>query len=286
MRYLICVFVLWLAFGALGAESPKVNLDEHLQAAVTAFRSGDSNKALELLSKAVKDHPKSAMAWAHRSQVHSELGKYAAAVSDADTAIKLAPEATELYQLRGEAHFRNVNIEASIKDFDEVIRRQPSREPHHWQRGISHYYAGQFANGRKQFTLHQTVNGSDVENAVFHFICTARAIDLETAKKELIPISGDGRVPMAQIHKLFAGEMSVKQVLEAAKGAGKTSRSARDRAEFYAHYYIGLYYESHGKPAQAKEHIMKAAKAADQNGYMGDCARVHAALLEKAAGRK
>lgn len=282
MRHLIFIAALGFSLLAQCAESSKVNLDDQLRAAITSYRSGDSAKALTVLNATIKDHPKAAIAWAHRSQVHSDLGKYAAAATDADTAVKLEPEAAELHQLLGEAHFRNVNMEASINSFDEFIRLRPSREPHHWQRGISHYYAGQYANGRKQFTLHQTVNGSDVENAVFHFICTARAIDLKTAQKELIPISGDSRIPMAQIHKLFAGKMSVKEVMAAATGGESMSPAARTRAAFYANYYIGLYYESHGEPGKAKNHILKAAKSADQNGYMGDCARVHAALIERA----
>ena len=239
---------------------------------------------------AVKEHPKSIAALVNRSHMHTALKRYPKAVADATAALKLDPDDAELYQLRGEAHFRNVQMEESIKDFDEFIKRRPSREPHHWQRGIAHYYAGQYAKGRRQFTIHQTVNGNDVENAVFHFICTAKAIDLKTAQKEFIHIEGDSRIPMFQIHRLFAGNMTVEQVLQAAERPSERdilnrralTPAARVRQEFYANYYIGLYYDSHGKPEKAKEYIMKAAATADLNGYMGDCARVHAELIKRA----
>ncbi|MGB0579602.1 MAG: tetratricopeptide repeat protein [Limisphaerales bacterium] len=289
-------FILAILFCAsvVSEAAEKSKLEEQLRAAVAAYRRGDHQGALKTLDIAVKDHPKSIAAWANRSHMNTALKRYPQAVADATAALKLDSDDAELYQMRGEAHFRNVQMEEAIKDFDEFIKRRPSREPHHWQRGIAHYYAGQYAKGRRQFTVHQTVNGNDVENAVFHFICTAKAIDVKTAQKEFISISGDSRIPMFQIHRLFAGNMTVEQVLEA---AGRPSpddilnrrpltAAAKVRQEFYANYYIGLYYDSHGEAKKAGDYIFKAAKTADLNGYMGDCARVHAALIRRAEKKK
>src|SRR5205085_8743876 len=96
---------------------------------------------------------------------------------------------------------------------------EPQQKPYHWQRGISLYYAGRFDDGKKQFELHQTVNTQDVENAVWHFLCTVRLEGLESAKKQLIPIEKDARVPMAQVHQLFAGKARPQDVLAAAQAA-------------------------------------------------------------------
>jgi lipoprotein NlpI len=107
--------------------------------------------------------------------------------------------------------------------FDDSIRRlrpildlNPDERPHHWQRGIALYYAGRFEDGTKQFELHRTVNPEDVENAAWHFLCLARWKDVETARKSLIPIKGDTRIPMAQVHRLFAGKATAEDVLKAA----------------------------------------------------------------------
>jgi lipoprotein NlpI len=160
-----------------------------------------------------------------------------------------------------------------VADFDRFVQILPEQEPQHWQRGIALYYAGEYDRGRKQFESHQKVNTNDVENAVWHFICVARSQGVDKAKAALIPIEGDRRVPMKEIHALFAGKAKAADVLAAADDRGEL---------FYAHLYLGLYYDAHGDKAKTREHIDKAANEFAMNHYMGDVARVHAALLKKA----
>lgn len=181
-----------------------------------------------------------------------------------------------LYNRRGEANFRAGSIDASIADFDRAIRLEPALEPHHWQRGVSYYYAGRYEDGYKQFELHQTVNPNDVENGVWRFLCRARANGVEDARAHMLPISGDSRVPMAEIWRLFQGKGTVEDVFRAAE---RGSGSALENPLFYAHLYVGLYYEALDQGAQASEHIRKAAEAPGATHYMGDVARVHARML-------
>ena len=150
----------------------------------------------------------------------------------------------------------------------------PSTAPGHWQRGISYYYAGEFEKGARQFELHQTVNPQDVENAVWHFLCAVRAPGgtLELARKNLIPIVDDGRIPMKEIHQLFAGEMKPERVLKAAMNEGQS-------AQFYADLYVGLYYEAIGDELDSLRFIKRAAEnPSARHHYMGDVARVHLKL--------
>src|SRR5206468_3164056 len=132
-------------------------------------------------------------------------------------ALKLNPRMADAWQNRGIIHFKLAHIDESISDFDEVIKLNPAQAPYHWQRGICYYYAGRFEEGRKQFELHQTVNPNDVENAVWHFLCVARASGLDRARAALIPIQGDARVPMAEVHALFAGRLQPEEVLAVAR---------------------------------------------------------------------
>ena len=251
-------------------------LGDRLAEARGAFRRGEVGEAVSLANQAVKDHPSAAGAWFFRGQLRVALRDHDRAVTDFDQCLKLDRQHIFGWQERGAAHFRLGRFKLAIRDWDEVIRLDPSREPHHWQRGIAYYYAGEFEKGRRQFTLHQTVNTADVENAVFHFICNARGHGMDRARKELIPISGDTRVPMAEIHRLYAGELTATEVLAA---ASRGDEQTRRRNEFYAHYYLGLYFEATGDRDRTWEHVMAAEKRADVAGYMGDCARVHAGLL-------
>jgi len=272
-RLLLVICVLPVALAA-------ASLEERMAEARTSFRRGNSDRALELADLAVKEYPKDAGAWFFRGQVRVATRDYDRAVADFDKTLSLDKLHLFAWHERGGAHFRLGRLKQAIADWDEMIRLDPDRAPYHWQRGIAYYYAEQFEAGRKQFELHQTVNSADVENAVFHFICNARERGFERARKELIPIKGDTRVPMAQIHQLFAGKLTAKEVLDvAAAGAGIT----RQRHEFYAHYYLGLYFEVAGDAVKTREHIFAAEKLAGTAGYMGDCARVHARLLRARA---
>ena len=187
------------------------------------------------------------------------------------------PSAAE-YNRRGAEQFKLGHIQQSLADFDRAIQLDPAQAPYHWQRGITLYYAGRYEDGRKQFELHQTVNGNDVENAAWRYLCIARAGTVEEARASILPIEHDSRVPMMQIYALYKGKAGVDDVLAAAKEGNPPPAALRERL-FYAHLYIGLYYEAAGKAKLAREHIALAVENRVDH-YMGDVAHVHLQLLK------
>ena len=172
----------------------------------------------------------------------------------------------------GQKLFFEAKIKESVAAFDKLIELVPEAKPQLWQRGLSLYYADKFAEGRDQFETHQTVNTADVENAAWHFLCVARLEGVEGARKHFIPIEGDSRVPMKEVHQLFAGKGSEEAVLKAAD-VGEESEKRNQLC--YAHLYLGLYYEALKDTAKAKAHMLKAAKDYSMDHYMGETARVH-----------
>ena len=254
-----------LALAARGAE-------DLLKQAGAALQAGRTNEALALATRAIDAQPTNAQAWFLRGVFYERMRNHSNAIADFDRAAKLDPKPV-VFQHRGTEHFRAGNFEKSVADFDKFIELVPNQAPHHWQRGISLYYAGKYDEGRKQFELHKSVNPNDVENAVWHFLCAARASGADKAREQLMPIEGDTRVPMNEIHALFAGKAKAADVIAAAKNKG-------DDAMFYAQLYLGLYYEAVGDKPAAREHISKAARDFKAEHYMGDVARVHARVLE------
>ena len=186
----------------------------------------------------------------------------------------------EILERRGELHFKLGQFKESIADFDRVLSLAPPQAPHHWQRGIALYYAGRFEDGRKQFELHQTVNSNDVENAVWHYLCVARTQGVEKARAALIDIKGDGRVPMMEIYALYQGKLKPDDVIKAARAGDPAPAKLRNQL-FYAHLYLGLYFEAAGDEKQMREHILKAVDEFSEDHYMGDVGRVHAAIIRK-----
>lgn len=183
----------------------------------------------------------------------------------------MAQSPRELMQ-QGQQLFFEAKIAESIAAFDKLIELQPDAKPHLWQRGLALYYADKFKEGREQFETHQTVNTADVENAAWHFLCVARLEGVEGARKNFIPIEGDSRVPMKEVHQLFAGKGSVEAVMKAAEVGDE---SERRNQLCYAHLYLGLYFEAMKDEAKAKEHMLKSAKDYSMSHYMGETARVH-----------
>jgi len=50
---------------------------------------------------------------------------------------------------------------------------------------------------------------------------------------------------------------------------------------FYAHLYLGLYFDVAGNEKMAREHIVQAAELFKVDSYMGAVARIHAALMRQ-----
>ena len=182
-------------------------------------------------------------------------------------------------QQRGIEHFFAGRMEEAVADWDRVIAAMPAQGPRHWQRGLALYYLGEFEKGVAQFESHQAVNSNDVENAVWHFLCVAKAPggSVQKARKKFIPIEGDKRVPMKEVHELFAGTGTPEAVLEAAVAGDPAPPIVRNRLCF-AHLYLGLYYEALGENANSAMHIKKAAIDHRMDHYMGKVAQVHLKL--------
>ncbi|MFM1769382.1 MAG: hypothetical protein RJA22_1911 [Verrucomicrobiota bacterium] len=253
--------------------------EELLRKAGESARAGNRTEAIAICTQVLLGSPEHRNALALRGRLYSDARQDEPAVADFSKLLKLDPKATGIYQLRGWCQFRLGRFPESIADFDKVIELRPDQAPHHWQRGIALYYAGRYDDGRKQFELHQTVNPRDVENAAWHFLCTARQSGVDKARRGLIPIEGDPRVPMKEVQSLFAGKAQPADVLAAAKAA-QTGPDRSNDGLFYAHLYLGLYHEATGDAPKALEHILKAATEFQADHAMGDVARVHARVLQ------
>lgn len=265
------VFAVLTSGGFAGEKVPAPGVEELIRKSSQAFRERKRDEAVQLANQAVELAPTNFNARFFRGQVYARMRKQKEAIADFNRALELDPKAIDVYQQRGAEHFKLGQMKESIADFDKFLESAPQQAPHHWQRGIAYYYAGKFEEGKKQFELHQTVNPNDVENAVWHYLCTAKLKGADAAKAALLPIQQDTRVPMMAIYALFGGKGTPEAVLEAA------NRANRD-AQFYAHLYLALFYEAQKNPEKEREHILKATDEFEMDHYMGDVARVHKML--------
>jgi lipoprotein NlpI len=271
------VLVLTLARPASGGED---SAKELLARAQVALDKGRTEQAVDLAGKAIDREPKNPAGYYFRGLARDKARQFEGAIADFDKAILLEPKAAEAYQGRGTVQFKLGHIKASLADFDKYLELRPDRRPGHWQRGISCYYAGRYADGQKQFEGYQSVDANDVENVVWRYLCQAKQVGTRKARADLLPIGKDRRVPLMEVYALFKGELKPADVLKTARKGNPTPEQLKERL-FYAHLYLGLYYESDGDAKAALEHLSQAADEHIIGHYMWDVARVHRDLLRK-----
>jgi lipoprotein NlpI len=165
-------------------------------------------------------------------------------------------------------------VAESVGLFDRVAKQAPDIAPELWQRGIALYYVGRYADCRRQFESHRTVNPNDVENPAWHFLCVAKLESPARARAALLPVGPDQRSPMREVYQMFQGTLAPEKVIEA--GAGSAS------GQFFAQLYVGLYYDATGNSARALPYLKAAAddRFAGAGGYMHRVAVLHP-LLKK-----
>lgn len=239
------VMLACLAMPAFAAEPAAPEVEQHMRAALEKISAGEHAAAVELLSQA----------------------------------IKLDPTLPDAWYLRGREQYRLGNPVESVADFDKFVQLRPDREKSLWERGISHYYTGQFDEGAKQFELYQTYHDNDVENSVWRYLCMARTVGVKKAAATMLPIRNDPRVPMMEIFDLYRGKLEPADVMKAAT-AGEPPEGVLNMRLFYAHLYLGLYYEVAGEKDLARQHIFESEKHKIGH-YMWDVAHVHAEQFRK-----
>ncbi len=232
--------------------------------------SADEQQAYDLLGKA---------------QSAAASGDHAKAVQLGRAAVAADEKLAVAHYLLGRELFCAGKPAESVKAFDQYVALRPAAASRQWERGISCYYAGEFKKGADQFALYQTYHDNDFENSAWRYLCVAQVDGVYKARRNLLPIKNDPRVPMMEIYRLYQGKAKPADVLKAAQ-AGEPSEQDLAARMFYADLYLGLHYEVNDQPTLARKHILAAA-ANDKpnprvNRYMWEVARIHAAQLKAA----
>ena len=244
-----------------------------------AFSAGKFQDAIGLAVKAARADPKDANAPWVAGRAYLSLRQHDQAIKAFTAVLALSPAQARANDFRGDALLKSGKFKEAVADYDVFLAAKPEFAPDHWRRGIALYYAGRFADGAKQFDSHRTVNPEDVENSAWHYLCNARAGTPKKAREDLIPVTKDARVPMAQVLQLFGGKLKPQDVIDAAETGGKKG-DALTAARFYAHLYVGLYYESEGDPKKTLEHTTMAVETYKIGDYMWDVGHAHLLMLK------
>lgn len=200
------------------------------------------------------------------------------AIAAADAMVRQAPKDPRTARTAGDIYLRAGKVEFATKLFNRFVQAEPEQLPELWQRGISLYFSGDYDEAVKQFEEHRRVNPHDVENAAWHFLCVAKAQSIDKARLLVLPAPGDPRIPMQEVLEMLSDgktDAVIARVQEVPAGS-----DARDSADFYGDFYLGLYADALGDKEKSLMYLRRCAKSAPHN-YMGDIARVYAKHLDK-----
>lgn len=236
-----------------------------------------------ILSLAV-DASSAAEDFVQQGIVHAERGDFSSALDAFDRAIRQASSEPTAYYWRGRIHFCLGKVDAAVRDLDRYVELAPRQASQQWERGIALYYAGDFKRGAKQFELYQTFHDNDVENSVWRFLCIAKGDGVKAAQATMLAIKNDARVPMMEIYRLYQGKLTPDDVLAAVE-LGSPSEEQKHIRAFYAHLYLGLWYEVNDKPELADKH-MREAESRKIGHYMWNVAQVHNQLRKQQGDEK
>jgi lipoprotein NlpI len=270
--------VLPLAIGASAGACNAEDAGAAIAQAQDCLKKGDNKGALKAADDAVKLEPNSALAWYVHGEANGGLRKHREAIADFDRVVELDPNFAAAVNQRGGERFKLGDVKGSIEDFEAYIKVKPKAYDDHWRYGISLYYAGRFADGAKQFKAGEKAFGNDVENVFWNYLCNARLNGVDNARKSLLAVGQDNRVPMMKVYDLIAGKAKPEEVIETAEKADLKA-DAKNEALFYANLYIGLNYEAEGNAKKCLEHLKTAVEKHKIQHYMWDVGNVHLKLL-------
>ncbi len=244
-------------------------------------RQGQTNEALTLATEAIRIAPDATEARMFRGQLRAANGAFREAAGDFAKVIELQPGNADARLQRALARFREGRLTRALEDFDRLAQMAPRRMPELWQWGVALSLAGRHDDARRQFEAHRQINRNDVEVATWHFLSVAKLEGFEAARMKLIPVTGDDRVPMAEIWRLYAGQGSPNAVSDAAETVEEGP--ARTAARFYARLYLAMYLDAAGKTEEARSASAEAARLSMSYDFLGQAARLYAGQLEARA---
>jgi lipoprotein NlpI len=182
--------------------------------------------------------------------------KLEAALAQLNRAITV--DSAPAHHRRAEVLFRLGRFEESVRDYDtSAVSGRPHNDDSCWERGLAQYYAGDYDAGRDQFTRYHRVGSLDIENGLWRFLCIAEVEGVEKARETMYDYPRKLRMPFPALLALYMDEGKPADVLKAAQGEDLTAAERTERL-FYAHYYLGKFYELVKNDEEALAHFQKA----------------------------
>jgi len=194
----------------------------------------------------------------------------------------LPPGPSHVNHRRAELLFRLGRYAEAVKEYDLAATvGRPHDEYSCWERGLAQYYAGDYHAGAEQFARYHEVGALDIENGLWRFMCIAEDEGIEKARAAMFDYPRKVRLPFPALLELYMGRGTADAVFEEAEN-GEIAEAERTERRFYAHYYVGKYFQTTGEQGRAREEVTAALKYEIPH-FMYACAEADARILKSAS---
>ena len=113
--------------------------EDSLKKGLEYSKQGDSDKAIEELSKAIELTPASADAYYSRALSYYKKGKLKESISDFNKVIELTPASIDAYYNRGLAFYKMGSFDESIADYNKVLEINTNAMDALYGRGLAYF---------------------------------------------------------------------------------------------------------------------------------------------------
>ena len=191
---------------------------------------------------------------ADRAKIAKQLQ---ATVDESTKLIAQDPEQVQPYSSRADAYFFLGEFKKAVDDYEKTVELQPRTAASHWRRGIAYFYNKQYKKAANQFEMYHTFDDVDRENGIWRYFSQYKAYGMKKAREGLLKYKKTDREPFPAVYKLFAGEMTPKEIL-AEIDTAKIGVAEREKRLFYAELYIGLNEALEGRNQPSMSHLHKS----------------------------
>jgi lipoprotein NlpI len=186
-----------------------------------------------------------------RGVAYSNLLQHDKALADFNRSLESAPGNGTAYTDRGITHHALKNYDAALADFTRATQLSPDFAHAYFSRGHLHYYRGRYAEALQDFGDAVALAGKDEfpYMALWHYLAAIRSG--QDGRADIIAMTNNRDLEAwpGPVIRLFRGEASPDEALQAAKGDDKQSARLQ---QCEAQFYVGQHYLLKGDTLRAK----------------------------------
>ncbi|MBI4964789.1 MAG: tetratricopeptide repeat protein [Desulfomonile tiedjei] len=224
-KILVALLFLALMFPLAASPAP---VNENYSAGVLALKSGDSQKAVTLLSKAIEARPGEFRFYNDRGVAYRMMGDLEKAVADYSKAIELKPDYTNALNNRGVVNLQRGLYDKAVQDFSEALKYGGLESKIYTNLGAAYAAKGDHRTAIKNFDAAISLRPMDYRAFIFMAETLEKIGDKERAVK--MYQLGVGLVPDAALSSRLEKKIASLE---------KTLLVGRQRAETSANVQAG-----------------------------------------------